>query len=270
MAIDARSFIDKHKDHLTAEEVAEIEDTARGYMSGQDYNRNFNRLKTETAEEKRLAAAEMQAAKDHEANLRDWEREHMFGSTAVAQAPAGDFISKTDFQAALKAQEDRILGQVAPAVGGLYALSTVMPQFYHDYAKAYDKQFPAQKFIDFCNENKIADPALGYKLFTTEDEKERLTKSHAADIVKAGEDAVRAFRTQNHLPETPINRVSVPSPLMRTPRPIAPVAPAQAQAPTVAALNQVAPTLTQPVIPAAMSPEGQQAMQANFTQALEK
>lgn len=267
MAIDANSvqaFIDKHKDHLTPEEITEIQDTAKGYMSGSDYQRNFNRLKTETAEEKRAAAAEMQAAKEHEANLRQWEAEHMFGPTATSPAPpAGTYISKADYDAGIKAVEERILGQVGPAVGGVFALAQWMPKFYADYFNSYGKQLDSEKFIAFCNDNKIADPHLGYKLFTTDDEKARMTTQHQADIVKAGEDAVRAFRTQNHLPETPLNRVPVPSPFMRVSRPAAPVVTAapvvapQPAAPAVAAMNAAAPDLAD-------------RMQANFMQALEK
>lgn len=268
MAIDANSvqaFIDKHKEHLTPEEITEIADTAKGYMSGQDYNRKMNAGKQELQTAQQLATAELQRAQAHEAALQKWEAENMFGPTATSPAPppAGNFISKADFDAALKATEDRILGQVGPAVGGVFALAQWMPKFYADYQTSYGKQLDAEKFITFCNENKIADPHLGYKLFTTEDEKARLTKQHETDLVKAGEDAVRAFRTQHHLPETPLNRPAIPSPLMRTPRPVAPVVPvvpvvpAQPAAPTVAAMTAAAPDLAD-------------RMQQNFMQALEK
>lgn len=271
MAIDAKSFIEKHKDHLTPEEITEIEDTSRGYMSSQDYNRNFNKMKADTAAEREAIAAEAARVKNHEQALRQWEADNMFGPTAVTPpAPVnGNFVSKADFDAAIKATEERILGQVGPAVGGVFALAQWMPKFYADYATSYGKQLDAEKFIAFCNENKIADPHLGYKLFTTEDEKTRLAKDHASELVKAGEDAVRAFRTQHHLPETPLNRTPMSSPLMRTPRPVvpgvpavpvvpaAPVVPAQPAAPAVAAMNLAAPDLAD-------------RMQANFMQALEK
>lgn len=267
MAIDANSvqaFIDKHKDHLTPEEIVEIQETSKGYMSGSDYQRNFNRLKTETAAEKK-------ANEEYAERLRQWEAENVLAAPLAApniqqQPPTGNFISRADYEAGLKAVEDRILGQVGPAVGGVFALAQWMPKFYADYFSSYGKQLDSEKFIAFCNDNKIADPHLGYKLFTTEDEKERLTKTHQADLVKAGEDAVRAFRTQNHLPETPVNRVAIPSPLMRTPRPQAPPPPPvaapppvqqQAAPPAVAAMQQAAPDLAD-------------RMQANFMQALEK
>lgn len=279
MAFNIEEFLKKNEATLPKEDLDEIR---RGYLAGSDYQRFMNTTKTDHA--RRLKEIE-----EHEAKLLAWETdaqeamrvraeiEQRFGpvdrflATAdprILSTPSGDFVARADVEkliaASVSTVEQRfnqMLGQVAE---GAIQLSDKMPRFQRDFERRYGRDFDGGAFRTFINDNNIADLDLGYKLFTSEDERKFTEDKHAKELEAAKAEGAREFATRHHIPE--VSRTSIPSPILRlAPRPLASPQPAVSPA---APLTPSVPAAPSAMMPSGMAPDKQQEMQRNFEKAL--
>jgi hypothetical protein len=224
LPFDVKAFKEKYAATIPADDLAKIDELSSGYLRGDDYQRNMNRLKSDYGAKE----AELDA---HERKLSAWEADHIrltelkdqleqrlgvpldqlarTGDPAILRAPSGDLVSKQAVEALqaelantrteLQSQKDTV-GQFAV---GMLNLTAKMPTYVRRYEKLYEgKEFDGPGFVTFLQENNITDPDQGFKLYTLSDENDRVTKQHAKDITAAREEAVREFATKHHIPET--------------------------------------------------------------------
>ena len=225
---DVNAFLTKHQAVLTPEEIEQVKELQKGYMRNEDYQRGYNKLKSDFASKEAALDA-------HEEKLTQWEEDHIrllnernaieqkfgpidrFIQTAnpeLLRTPTGDLVNKADVQAlqtelaSSKSQVEALKGQVDNLAAGTLVMVTKLPKYMQEYQKKYEKEFDSDKFIAFCQENSIANPDQAYRLFTLQDEEEYRKKQYDADIAKAKDDAVREFATKHHIPEAVATRIS--------------------------------------------------------------
>jgi hypothetical protein len=275
MPFDVNAFLAAHQDKLTAEEQTELR---AGYLRNEDYQRNFNRLKQE--HEQRIAAEDtyhnqltayeqrVQLANVLEQRLGvPLEQLVQTANPALLQSPTtGEMVSRADIDALRTSMKNEVIAELAPAVTGTFHLAVNMPRYSWDYQQRYGKMLDGQKFVDFCRDNNISDSDLGFKLYTSEDEKTYLADQHQKELQRVREETERSVLSRHHIPE-PSSRPTLRSPLMRTFTPQTD-APAPVPAPVV---TPVAPAPAPSAVPASVAtaaPDLAARMQADFLKAL--
>lgn len=233
MPFDIKAFLAANTDKLSAEETLELE---RGFMRNEDYHRNFNKLKAEidandqyaadlktyeetnAANQRRLALLEQRLGVPVDQLLRT-------ADPSLLQSPTtGQYVKAADVEKLVEAANQKLLAQLAPAIQGTFQLAQQSPRLYNDYMASYGKPLDMAKFIEFCTTNGINDVDQGYKLFTTDDEKARLTEQHKKELVTAREEGAREFATTHHIPLVSVNSGPLRSPLFRQPTVVTPTA----------------------------------------------
>lgn len=221
LPFDVNAFIEKHKSSLSVEELTGVQELSKGYMSNSDYQRKMNALKAEHAQK-------MADEDAYHQKLQAYEQEHIrllelreqiersygsidnFKPTAdpnVSRNAQGDLVSTNlinELKQTISTLESKIsstqesLGQFA---AGSLTLMHKLPKYVRDYESKYEKDFDGASFMQFAQENNIADPDQAYKLFVLKDEQDYLKKQHQKEIEEAKAQAVRDFASRHHIPE---------------------------------------------------------------------
>jgi hypothetical protein len=217
MPFDIKAFLTANADKLTPEDRVELE---RGYLRQSDYDRNLNKLKQQVQE--RIAVED-----DYH---RQIEEQRQYLETAygpldqiqqsnanpnVYRTANGQFLSAAQVQEIARTTAATAVQQaVAPlqqtlqqqqqqleqSTNGSLILAAKLPSFARQYETSYGKDFDGVNFIQFVNDNQLADLDVAFKLYTVDPEKERLKTQHDKDIAAAREEGARDFATRFHLP----------------------------------------------------------------------